>query len=442
MTPQVPAEPAVRETAAVLPVAELAPAPTRVPLGPRRVLRDALAYLAGRAVPAALTLLSVPYFVRMLGLELYGRYALFAALSLLAGTVASAWLAQSVLRYHSDFARHAPGAYANSIRTGLLASAAAAGAITLAGGLALPRDPAALALATLVAVTMVLFSVVFAIRQAELDVFRANASDVARTVLVVLVPAVLMLAPALRTPAVVLGGIVAGNVAGLVVAGLPSACRTAPRAPNGRVLIRRMWTFGGPLVGWVLASVLLNLSDRYLIERLLGTESVGAYAAVYDVVFRGVAFAFMPIIMAAHPVIMAEWNTGNRAGAQRTVRLASAGALVLAVAVVAVVGALAGPLTTYVSGVPDALGRSLVLPIAAGAGAWQVAVLVHKPLELRRRTWTMLAAAGLALAVNWGLNLWLLPTLGLVAAAYSTAAAGVAYLTLVTLLSSVAGPAD
>ncbi len=413
-TPQVPAPDRPRA------------ATRRARLGADPVLRHSLIYFVGRALPAVLMVASVPVFVRALGAESYGLYALYAGVALLAGNTAGASVAQPVLRFGARFRDSAPTLYRATIRLGRRRALVLAAVATALGVTLLPHDLWSAVTAVVLAGSTTAYGIAFSQRQAALEALRATLLDVLRVILTVGVPAVAVFGFGRTEPAWLLAGAAIGNAAAAI------ELRRMPASGNPwreRVLDRRFLAFGAPIAAWMLVSTLLNISDRYLIEWLIGTEAVGAYSAVYDVVSKGIVFASTPMLMAAHPLIMDAWNRGKKGEARGVLRSTTLFAGIVGSAVTAIVWVASPFVVGVVLGAEAPEGvAGLVGPVAAGAFLWQIAMLVHKPLELAERTGAMLAAASAALVLNILLNVAFLPQFGVLAAAYATTAGGVLYL--------------
>src|ERR1700746_8096 len=71
------------------------PAITQSPL-----LRDSLRYFGSKIVPGFIGLISVPVFIRLIGLNQYGRFAVVVPFLMAVAGASSGWLAQGVLRFH------------------------------------------------------------------------------------------------------------------------------------------------------------------------------------------------------------------------------------------------------------------------------------------------------------------------------------------------------
>lgn len=407
-----------------------------------RLVTDTLIYLAGRSVPAVLTIVSVPLFVRALGAEAYGLYALFAALALTAGNTAGAWIGQAVLRFASRLQQWGGRSLEGALNRALVIVVPVAAAVTAVGCLFMPWSLPLWAAAIVTAGSMAAYALAAARHQAALRAGRASLAGVVRVGVGVGLPALAIFVFDVRDPVVLLVGAASGNVAGMTFlsVGLPSLRRPGWRA---RVALGRMLTFGAPLAGWMLISMLLNLSDRYVIGALLGTAEVGSYAAVYDLVYKGVVFLFTPMLMAAHPMIMDAWNGGRKGEVRHLLRRTMTYAVAAGVSATALVWFLAPVVLPMVLG-EAATSDSLRVagPVAAGAFLWQVAMLAHKPLEIQQRTGTMLWFVALALVANVAVNIALIPPFGLVIAGYSTLLSALVYLMAVSVVAFRSPPAS
>ncbi len=397
-----------------------------------RLWGTSLVYLASRIVPAALGLVSVKVFYTLLGEAEYGRYAVVVALALLVGNVASTWLGQATLRYrsaHTDPDAHR--AFSNALHAGTWASTAAA--VVVLGGLLLWRGTSAVGIAgaLLAAVTLLHFSVVYGEMQASLRPGRIFVAEALRGVLTLAVP-VTFIAFGVRHFATLLVGIGVGNAVGawwmggrLHVARIASGWQQRP-------LLAQFWRYGAPLTVWMGLSMLLNLSDRFVIEWALGQGQVGTYAALYDVVYKSTNLLLTPVLLAAHPVIMSAWNRGGEDEATRLVRRTEVFTVLAALPVLTAWFVGSGFVSRVILGAsstPETI--RLVLPISIGAIVWALAMVTHKQLEMRNRTWVMCAMATAALVTQVAINLTLLPAHGLVVAPYAMIASATLYFALV-----------
>jgi O-antigen/teichoic acid export membrane protein len=129
--------------------------------------------------------------------------------------------------------------------------------------------------------------------------------------------------------------------------------------------------------------------DRFILEHAVSPSELGRYTATADLIVRGFAMLATPILLSVHPVLMREHNLGqvNRAG-QTLSRWRLRLMLIMAVSIV--LAAAFGP--WVLDRVLDAPGpgRPTVIALSIAAAFSQLALLSHKPLELRYKTRTML----------------------------------------------------
>lgn len=391
-------------------------------------------YLLSRIIPAFLQLLSVTIFVRLLGSNGYGAYALVIALVFLTGNAGSTWLVQSILRYRTSLDTAASKAgFAFALRKGAWISALLV-VLVLGGLLSFRQEGVAEVIsALLAAVTLLHFSIVYAERQSDLQPVRILVAETLRGIFTLGVPVLLIWVAGWISYAPLLLGVAVGNGLGAVALRIKTQPVALMDGDRENRLLKQFARFGIPLTVWMGASLLLNVSDRFVIEWALGLSEVGVYSAVYDVVYKSTNLLLTPLLLASHPLIMKAWNTGEAEEAQRIIRQTMRMTLFLA-APMLVGWALAAPyFVRIVLGTAPAGTASLVVPVALGAIVWSMAVVVHKPLEMRNQTLVMCAFALVALGVQVLLNVLLLPSMGLVIAPWNMVAAALIYLICVWL---------
>ena len=101
-----------------------------------RLMQDALNYFLSKIVPGLMGFLSVLVFVRMIGVEQYGRYAVVFALVTASASGLAGWLSQGILRFQSQRREPAEAEdFLHSAGAGTIVSVVAGG---LALGVAIP----------------------------------------------------------------------------------------------------------------------------------------------------------------------------------------------------------------------------------------------------------------------------------------------------------------
>jgi O-antigen/teichoic acid export membrane protein len=120
-------------------------------------------------------------------------------------------------------------------------------------------------------------------------------------------------------------GALAGNTVGTVLAAVAISGPRRPRLvclphPARYQVLRFYWSYGWPMSLWMAASLGLVYVDRVLLNMILGAETAGQYAAIADMIVRGMSMLALPVSMAVHPIIMIYWNSGQAQHATATLR--------------------------------------------------------------------------------------------------------------------------
>jgi len=192
-----------------------------------------------------------------------------------------------------------------------------------------------------------------------------------------------------------------------------------------------LFQYGWPLALWFTISTLLNVSDRYIIDYYLTDKDLGTYSAIYDLLYKGISLLYAPILVAGFPIMTQKYNSGNKKDAlQFLKKLIVFETLIFLVIVITAYFLRAFFIERIIGIVVTDQSLELILPILFGAFIWQLAMLVHKPLEFELKTKTMLLFSTLALLANVVLNIYFIPKYGIVFASYSTLICALVYLLL------------
>lgn len=192
-----------------------------------------------------------------------------------------------------------------------------------------------------------------------------------------------------------------------------------------------LFHYGWPIALWFTVSAVLNVSDRYIISHYSTISDLGVYSAIYDLLYKGVTLLYSPILVAGYPIMAQKFNQGYKLDAFKFLRkLIFFEFLIFFMVIffsyffkVFFIEKIVGIQVTQKS-------LEIVIPIICGAFVWQLAMLIHKPLEFGLKSKTMLLIVIIALLFNIVLNLLFIPSYGIVFAAYSTLFSALIYLLL------------
>jgi len=195
---------------------------------------------------------------------------------------------------------------------------------------------------------------------------------------------------------------------------------------------KHLLQYGWPLALWFTISMLLNVSDRYIIGYYLTGIDLGIYSAIYDLLYKGITLIYAPILVAGYPIMAKKYNAGQESEAYQFLRHLILLEVVIFVGIIIVAYFFKSFFIEIIVGIPITLkSLELVIPIICGAFVWQLAMLVHKPLELKLKTKTMMYFILSAFIINIVLNFIYIPIYGILFAAYSTFFAALVYLLLI-----------
>ena len=409
----------------------------------RKLVLDSINYFLSKIIPGLMGFLSVLVFVRLLGYEEYGHYAVVFAVVMASASGMAGWLSQGILRFQSqNTGAHANGLFSTAANLGTTLSLAL-GAAGVGIGLVVSgaqRDLAA-ALSTALFAALVVYTLSLARFQAELKSKRVLQFEIIRSITGFIIPVLILVLTPFRTYGTLLLGVTIGYLVPLL--GRRAFARGPkldwiPRVtgtPDHWRLLAKLWRFGWPVGVWMLCQQGLLVSDRLFIQRYSGFSAAGIYSSMYDVVVRSFSLLFMPVTLAAHPLVMDRWNAGRPHHALHAIRSGVKYQLLMFVPIGAVLVGIAPWVSRMVLGRPIPQAAEIVLPLAISGFLWQMSLLAHKPLEILCETKRMLAGMSAGLAANLLGNRLLIPIYGYKAAAYLAVVSSLTYLLSILVLT-------
>lgn len=388
------------------------------------MVRMSLIYMLGRYGASAITLIALSLYTRLATPQEYGVFALVMALATTLYSGFGQWLRHILLRFsHAD----------------------------MKGGSPLPS----LVLQTFVAICVLLALALFAIMPfLQTDSYQAvGLALMLLTVMgcfeLALAWLQLQLRPALygglsmlRTGLAALFGVIAlylgYGAVGLVIAtflayasaAVPVFFRTGFGLGQARTAlfdIKPMLAYGLPLALSAALGSALVLADRALIASIISTEAAGLYAAPYDLAMRTLQVLMLAINLAGTPLIIRSFESGDSARTEmllgrQWLLLVSAGFPIMLAMMLMPHG-----ISAVLLGPSFRKAGSDLMPLVAAATFLQglesfyfsfAFALTKKPI---RQT----AILFVAVIVNIGLTIWLVPILGIRGGAWATLASAI-----------------
>jgi len=388
---------------------------------------DSLSYFGSKVVPGFMGLLSVPVFIRIIGLDEYGRFAVIVPLLMAVAGASSGWLAQGILRFHpaaTDERRQV--AFDKAVTGGILGSVLVT-SIALGGVLAGLHYSAFVSLTALAfCLSLLTYTVALAKFQAQLRPASVLRREIVRSIGGFLFPVVLIMVTGRKQfELLFLGQAVAYTIGFIPSLRLRNRSKRidadnsgATSSYSGREMAGQLWRFGWAVGLWLLLSQLLPVIDRWVIQKFTGYRSAGVYASLYEIAIRSFSFLIFPLTQAAHPRIMRFWNDGQFARAYEIIRSSIGYQVVIFLGVLVAVYAFAHRITALILGFDDRTAARMLPLLILGGFLWQLALLLHKPLEIMQKTGTMLVGMAAVVVLNFTACWLFIPRFGYEAAAY------------------------
>lgn len=199
-------------------------------------------------------------------------------------------------------------------------------------------------------------------------------------------------------------------------------------------LVKAMLVYGFPLMILESLELALRLSDRYMIESMLGSGALGQYSASYNITGYIDLIVIVAMAQALKPAYMNLWEAEGKEATQAFLSKFFRVYLILGIPFVAIFAATAPHLLRLLAGERYAPGTVIIPYLAINhllVGAMQI---LAAGLFIFKDTKVLVTWSAIATVVNILLNLIFIPIYGIVGAAivtllsFAVYTVGVAYL--------------
>jgi O-antigen/teichoic acid export membrane protein len=410
------------------------------------LIRDSLGYLMSKVVPGFFGLISVPVFVRLLGVREYGRLSVILPVLMALGGAGSGWLQQGILRFHpaSELSPETESPFAQAVTLGTALAAVALGLVLLPVMGVLHYRASLWVIAEAYCAVQLVYMVSLTCLQAQLRPRAVLRNEALRTFTGFILPVCLILGSGRRAFSLIILGLALGYLLPLLFTrGRLSELFHVHRflgAGSGfevRKILGQLWRFGWAIGLWLMLCQALPVVGRTAIQRYAGYAQAGIYASLYDLAVRSFSLFASPVLQAAHPRIMRCWNAGDYGAARATIRHSILLQILIFLPIEALGVMFAGPLTRLILGPGNVVSNSLLPLLMLGGFLWQIAHLVHKPLEIMQRTKTMLCGMLGVLLIEFSGNYLLVPRFGMQSVVYVFLLGAIAYIVFAALYGRI-----
>jgi O-antigen/teichoic acid export membrane protein len=398
------------------------------------LLKHAFAYALARGLPGLSAFAALAVYTRLLAPDQFGRYALLIAGVGLANAIIFQWLRLVAARFLQTHA--SPDEFLGCILAQFYMLAACVGGAGIVLSLAWP-DPVwqrLLALAVPLLVTQAGLELSLVISSARLEPGGYGLMLGSKAAIGLALGGWLAwLGFGALGP---IWGLIAGQSFALIVFYRRIWGGSRMHWPPSEDL-RRYLRYGMPLIATFTLAWVIAASDRILLALLMDDNAVGLYSPGYDLAFQSLTLALTIINTAAYPLAVQALARGGPQAACRQLKhngeLVASAALVGCTALIVMAPSI----------VPLLIGevfRSTTLqflPIVAVAAALAGIKAYHfdTAFHLGEKSFALVYLSSVAAVVNIGLNLVLIPRLGVIGAAWGTLGAYTAALILSAIVA-------
>lgn len=396
-----------------------------------RLIHHTSHYTLGSLLVTLASIVSFPVFTRTFSVADYGALNLLSSLLLLWTGIGKLGIQHSIVRFHAE-ARAGRGpvaepAYISTVLIGMTATGIAACAGWAIAALLVPvswwnNDTVARLLLPLTPLLLVrvLDSAASNILRAQQRSVLFNVYAVLRKYLGIAAILVLIFTVLPGLDGFYLGTFVVEAIGLAVILAMLVRGNRLSAAGFSGASFRAMLSFGLPMIAFELAGVVLILGDRYVIQMLMGAEALGHYSAAYNLSQYVQMVIFTSLAQAVTPIYSRMWEEQGEEATRRFVERSLHLYVMIAVPVVAGMSAVGGEVLTTLASEKYAEG-AVVIPLVVagmcidgGIPLFAAGMYIHK--SNRMLVPFMIAAA----ALNIALNVALIPSMGLLGAAFAT----------------------
>jgi O-antigen/teichoic acid export membrane protein len=386
-------------------------------------------YFSGRVVVILLGFVSFPVFTRLFSVSDYGVLSLLLKTVLMFTVISKLGVQNSVLRFYEEYAQQGHEGlrrYYSSVLFGTASIGIVVSVLFVAGLWLMPPTVVSPQLSRLLYTASLLIAIramqpmVAAFLRVEGRTKTYNALDIATKAGTILVIALLLLgwnggirAFLLATIAVE-GGVVLALVVTFALRGFISV------KAFDATLFKSIVVFGLPLVAYEIASVVLDSGDRILVQHYLGAEILGYYSAAYNIAAYFQDSLMSPVNLALFPIFMKIWS---EKGKDETTKFLSKSLdlfLMLSIGLAAAMIAVSPSAIVVLASHKYARAQELLPMLIIGLVLYASHIFLNAGLLIYKQTTVMAKLVFGACLVNIGLNIVLLPRVGMRGAAIAT----------------------
>lgn len=160
--------------------------------------------------------------------------------------------------------------------------------------------------------------------------------------------------------------------------------------------------YGWPMTVWAGLQAAQSVMERSVLSRALSEADFGHFMAANEVIVRGIGMMLMPIVTLVHSQLMASAGNGIELD-KKSEKLLINGAIqvVMSGVILAALIIIGRDVVGYIAPGVRLLDLFTILMMCISGIVWTLALIIHKPLELRTSTLLMSILLGVAIILQW-----------------------------------------
>lgn len=382
----------------------------------RAVLRDFIAYLPARVVPALIALAGIPIVTRLLSPEDYGEYLLALTTLTLIGAFSTSWIVSIVVRFrpidvNATLASHLRPFVVFSV-VGSIAAWLFIGSVYQGHG----GDTWLLIAGCAWIATYTVTEYKIAKYRADEQALRYSLAVCLRSVGGLLV-GIAIVYWVMRSGSMLILGVAIASI--FVIVSVRPRKDVLPHTPkdnpafNGQDLVR----YALPIAFSNLFVSALSFGNRYIVEAYWGAEQVAIYGAAYDIAERSIFFLNAMMLLSSSVMAIKVFERDGEAAAATMLAALLRFYMLLAGIIVAGAAVLADPIIWLLLP-PSYQAGTIILPIVS-VGAVLVGIMHRYSLifSFHKRTDIILVCTLVALVANLAASVIFVSRYGIVGGA-------------------------
>jgi O-antigen/teichoic acid export membrane protein len=387
-------------------------------------------YVLGRIGLLLFGFVSFPLFTRMFSVAEYGEMNLIFRIVICLVVLSKLGIQNSVVRFYEESVKRGGEVSALEYYSTLFfGTAGLAGLVTLLFAVAAWLLPSSiispglkgfLALCSLLILIRAEWSILSGFLQAEGSTKLFNLLDVGIKAGSILVICLLLFTWQKSLTAFFSGTIVVEAVAAAIVIGILVYRKVLVLNAFNWEFLQTVLAFGFPLVVYEISSVILDSGDRFLIRNYLGAEQLGFYSAAYNLSSYAQISLMVPINLALVPIYMKLWVNKGKRETQAFLSKSLDMFLLVAIGMCCVVTLISRDLVVFLASKKFESSYRLLPILIVGLFIYSVHIFLTAGLLIYKKTFLMARQVIYATLLNIGLNIILLPRIGLAGAAWAT----------------------